>query len=49
MSIQNQQRLAARLTVAMALVVAASLLLVGWALYRPGPGEAPPPPALVEH
>jgi len=36
MSIHTQQRLAARLTVIMALTVAVSLLLVGWTLYRPG-------------
>lgn len=46
---QSQQRLAVRLTVVMALAVTASLLLVGWALYRPGPGEQPPPAMLVEH
>ena len=41
MSIHTQQRLATRLTVAMALAVAASLLLVGWTLYKPGPAPSP--------
>ena len=41
MSIHTQQRLAIRLTVAMALAVAASLLLVGWTLYKPGPAPSP--------
>ncbi|MBS2029045.1 MAG: hypothetical protein JST54_14175 [Deltaproteobacteria bacterium] len=41
MSIHTQQRLAMRMTVAMALMVAASLLIVGWTLYKPGPAPSP--------
>ena len=35
MSHQVQHALATRLTVALALAIAASLLLVGWTLYKP--------------
>jgi hypothetical protein len=36
MSIQTQERLVTRLIVIMALAIAASLVMVGWTLYRPG-------------
>ena len=43
MSSLAQERIAKRLTIFMALAVTASLLLVGWTLYRPG--ATPPAPA----
>jgi len=49
MSIQTQQQLAARLTVLMAVLVAASLALVGWTLYRPAATASTPSAAVAEH
>jgi hypothetical protein len=42
MSDVSQERLARRLTFGMAALVAATLLLVGWALYSPVPRLAEP-------
>ena len=39
MSSQAQETLAKRLTVGLALLVVGSLLIVGWALYRPEAAE----------